>query len=127
MLKTAKCNGCGACYNICPQHAIKMKEDIYGFKYPSIDKTSCTDCGLCEKICNTNDFNNIKNPACYAFMADDKTRSKSASGGVFPSLANYFINNGGYVCGAVWDKELNDKQEGGGHHQSFLKTGALNI
>ena len=114
MLKTAKCSGCGACYNICPQHAIEMKEDIYGFKYPSIDKTLCTDCGLCEKICNTNDFNNIKNPACYAFMADDKTRSKSASGGVFPSLANYFINNGGYVCGAVWDKELNDKQEKGG-------------
>ena len=31
------CCGCHACFNICPSHAIEMKEDEYGFKYPIID------------------------------------------------------------------------------------------
>ena len=31
------CCGCGACKNVCPKHAIHMKEDEYGFVYPEID------------------------------------------------------------------------------------------
>ncbi len=108
-LKQETCSGCGACYNICPQNAIKMEENSEGFKYPVIDKTLCTNCGLCGKICYTDKFNNSPNPSCYAFMASDKIRLKSASGGVFPVLAYHFINNGGYVAGAVWDKDWSVK------------------
>ena len=108
-MKTDKCSGCSACYNICPVNAIKMEEDIEGFKYPVIDKTLCTNCGLCEKVCNSDKFINKKNPACYAFMAEDKIRSKSASGGVFPVLAYHFIKNGGYVCGAIFDNDWSVK------------------
>ena len=59
-MKTDKCSGCSACYNICPVNAIKMEEDIEGFKYPVIDKTLCTNCGLCEKVCNSDKFINKK-------------------------------------------------------------------
>ena len=32
------CTGCGACQNICAVHAIEMKENYEGFKYPVIQK-----------------------------------------------------------------------------------------
>ena len=38
------CCGCGACKNVCPKHAIHMKEDEYGFVYPEIDNDLCVEC-----------------------------------------------------------------------------------
>lgn len=108
-LKKDLCSGCEACYSICPRNAITMEENSEGFRYPVIDKALCTNCGLCEKICHGEKFINNKNPECYAYMADDDIRKKSASGGVFPVLAYHFINNGGYVCGAVWDSDWSVK------------------
>ena len=32
-----KCNGCGACKQICPRQCISMEEDSEGFLYPQID------------------------------------------------------------------------------------------
>lgn len=108
-LKKDLCSGCEACYSICPRNAITMEENSEGFRYPVIDKALCTNCGLCEKICHGEKFINNKNPECYAYMADDDIRKKSASGGVFPVLAYHFINNGGDVCGAVWDSDWSVK------------------
>ena len=45
------CCGCSACYNICPNDAILMKEDEQGFLYPEVDSEKCVDCGMCVKIC----------------------------------------------------------------------------
>lgn len=104
-----KCTGCGACQNICPASAISMKEDKYGYLYPIIDKTKCTNCGLCKKACPIlNDIkgNNNKSPECFAVMAPDNIRSKSSSGGMFTLLAQYVLNNNGYVCGAAYEKDF---------------------
>lgn len=49
--KKSDCCGCGACYSICPQHAITMREDEEGFVYPTIDSQKCVSCMLCEGIC----------------------------------------------------------------------------
>lgn len=46
-----KCCGCSACFNICPNKAITMKEDDEGFDYPVIDKNKCVGCKLCIQIC----------------------------------------------------------------------------
>ena len=29
-----ECTGCATCFAVCPQHAITMEKDIYGFLYP---------------------------------------------------------------------------------------------
>ena len=101
------CSGCGACFNLCPVNAISMIEDSEGFKYPVIDEVKCTNCGLCIKSCpvtNPN-YSNFENPKCFAHMANDEIRKKSASGGVFAQLAHLFVKGGGYVVGAVFTKD----------------------
>lgn len=106
-LKDTECTGCGACLNVCPVGAISMLENSEGFLYPQIDEEKCMNCGLCKKTCpaiNPN-YKNNKSPECYAYMASDEERLKSSSGGAFPVLAHWFINNGGYVAGAVWTKD----------------------
>ena len=45
------CSGCAACYNICPQNAIKMQKDERGFLYPVIEQEKCINCGICNKTC----------------------------------------------------------------------------
>lgn len=103
-LNIAGCTGCGACSSICSQNAISMQENDEGFLYPKIDNSKCIACGLCEKICPilNNNCSNAVEPESFAVMANDETRAKSSSGGVFPILANYIIDNGGYVVGAIW-------------------------
>ena len=46
-----ECTGCATCFAVCPQHAISMEKDIYGFLYPKIDHNKCIECNLCEKKC----------------------------------------------------------------------------
>ena len=38
------CCGCSACLSICPQNAISMRCDDYGFIYPHIDQKKCIGC-----------------------------------------------------------------------------------
>lgn len=45
------CCGCTACYAICPQNAIEMKEDEEGFEYPIINQELCVRCDMCLKVC----------------------------------------------------------------------------
>lgn len=100
-----KCCGCTACYNTCPKNAIKMvlKED--GFRYPVIDQSKCINCGLCKKVCpviNTNKSKSINK--CYVgFSRNGKLKEKASSGGIFPLIATYILDNGGYVIGATFD------------------------
>lgn len=46
-----ECCGCTACYAMCPQKAISMKEDREGFEYPYINEKKCIKCYLCIKVC----------------------------------------------------------------------------
>lgn len=97
------CCGCGACKNVCPKHAIHMKEDEYGFVYPEIDNDLCVKCGMCKKVCgyqNTPEFNKVKKVYAVA-SKDEETLKKSASGGAFAEYAKSVLNNNGVVYGAT--------------------------
>ena len=97
------CCACTACINLCPKNAISMEKDEFGNLFPIIDKKKCTNCGLCEKTCafkKTNYKREDKN--CYAaYTKKHDLLLKSSSGGIFSSLAEIFLNEGGYVCGCA--------------------------
>ncbi len=103
------CCACAACLNICPKQAIIMQKDEYGFLYPQIDKSKCIKCGLCLKICA---FQNSKLKTIpiktYAAQSDNTDLKKSASGGIFASIATNVLKDGGVVYGAAMETE-NDK------------------
>ena len=108
-LRVKNCTGCGACANICHQQAIRMVEDERGFLKPQINKNKCTNCGLCEKICPALHYESVNAslPKVCAFInKNEKTRFKSASGGVFPAFANYALKNNGIVFGAIYDSDM---------------------
>lgn len=102
-----KCTGCFACYNICPQHAIEMIEDEYGFIYPEINKQKCTDCGLCTKICpSINQVRTQKPTKSFAMWNKDETiREKSTSGAAATTFYSYILLQGGvgYGCDNIKD------------------------
>ena len=96
------CCACGACLNICPKQAIKMQEDENGFLYPIIDNNKCIKCGLCVKTCALQNSKLTNTPLkTYAAQSNNTDLKKSASGGIFASLAINEIKAGGVVYGAA--------------------------
>lgn len=105
-----KCNGCGACANICPRNAIKMQSDSKGFLYPVIDKKLCVNCGLCNRACSLiYDFSNKPQNQVIAGFTSDETRLQSSSGGIFSVFAEFILENNGYVAGAAFDDDFSVK------------------
>ena len=107
ILSKEQCTGCGSCYNKCPVNAIIMNYDEEGFLYPEINEKVCIKCGLCTQACpelnlqrTTKMIHNEGN--CYAVMAKDDIRAVSSSGGMFALLAEYILEDGGAICGAVY-------------------------
>ncbi len=108
------CSGCAACANICPRDAITLKYDEKGYEVPSVNHTSCVDCGLCKKVCPVlkcvegqalSTEPKAEEPDIYAAWSKTyNTRYNSTSGGVFSELAQMVIEEGGYICGAVYDE-----------------------
>lgn len=98
------CTGCGACINICQKDAISFVADNEGFNYPEIKQDKCVNCGKCQRVCPQNDVSGLEAFAmdkCFAvWNLDESIRKSSSSGGIFPALAELFLNNGGVVCGA---------------------------
>lgn len=98
------CTGCGACSASCPHHAIAMKIDRYGFKYPIIDAAKCVECGLCIRYCPILTLPSYVYPmsamACYALNSQE--REKSSSGGLATLLAKEIIRRGGVVYGCAF-------------------------
>lgn len=100
------CTGCGACYNKCPVNAIEMHTDREGFLFPNIIEDKCLDCGICYKMCPVSTpAEKNKTPEAYAVWADEETRLKSSSGGMFTLLANEIFDEGGVVCGARYSDD----------------------
>lgn len=102
------CCGCGVCYNICPKKAISMVEDEYGYIYPKIDEKKCIECGLCKKSCVYQTQNKRLNEPIKTYAAiskDEKIINKSASGGIFATIAKNILNDGGVIYGASLEKE----------------------
>lgn len=106
IVEKSKCTGCTACANSCPQKCITMIQDEEGFYYPKINIERCIDCGLCDKICeNTNEFD-AANDVNF-FVARDKridVLRNSTSGGVYTSMMEYVLTNGGVVYGVILDE-----------------------
>ncbi len=99
------CYGCEACANVCPKKAINMVSADDGFIYPTVDDSLCINCGACQRVCPAINrvYDNFPSPKVFAAMANDDVRAKSASGGVFSLLAEYVLDQGGYVVGAAFD------------------------
>ena len=137
------CYGCRNCENICPQKAIKMVENQEGFLIPKIDYEKCVDCGLCAQKCpylQVNKNQSLQEKKWYAcYLIDEEKRKQSASGGIFAALADLLIKNDGYVCGCIWNENLEavhiitnkpeeiEKMKGSKYVQSNLKDCAPTI
>lgn len=108
------CVGCGACHDVCPADAIYWITDIEGFWYPKVEVSKCINCGLCEKVCPVihsdilNETNN-SNPTpivLASYNSNEEVRRQSTSGGIFSALAEKWLDEGGYIGGAVWTEEF---------------------
>lgn len=101
--KKSDCCACEACRNICPQSAITMKEDEWGFLYPKIIQQKCIECGACRKAC-VYQHSMPENKPIQAFAGVNKNKNQllnSASGGVFSAIAAQVLSRGGIVFGAT--------------------------
>lgn len=106
---TSKCNGCHACFSVCPVRAISMKSDSEGFLRPVIDYDICTGCGKCESVCPVLHPPILPDDDPVAFACkntNEDIRLKSSSGGVFTALAESIIDRGGVVFGARFDSDF---------------------
>lgn len=105
-IPSSKCTGCMTCEYVCSQKAITKGVNEQGFRMPFINAEKCINCGECYRKCPENNVELKKNTGglgTYAVMADDDTRLQSSSGGAFTVLANYVLQNGGCVIGAVYE------------------------
>ena len=105
-----KCTGCGSCAR-CAADAIQMEPDRLGFYRPALNMEACTGCGECLELCPVYSKRNLEvRPALSVFALWAKEKEilkKSASGGAFFVIAKKWIDDGGVVCGAVYDAEKN--------------------
>ena len=115
--KKTDCCGCNACGDVCPAGAIRFAPDEEGFLYPQVDAAKCIQCGLCGKVCPQLHAKEMlaavsgKVPDCWAAVAKNLAdRFDSTSGGVFTTLAEKVLAEGGVVGGAVWDDGFSIRQ-----------------
>ena len=100
-----RCCGCGACAQACGKHAISMKDDEYGFRYPVIDQDRCVDCNFCRTVCNYKPATDSEVKDSYVAQRKSSAIKKSASGGIFAEFACLVIAQGGVVYGCVFERE----------------------
>lgn len=101
-----QCSGCGACVDICSQNAICMVPDKYGFEYPRIDLKKCVGCGLCQDCCSEKEpEQQMPINQFAAINRNTKQKAISSSGGIFPAVAEIFIERGWHIFGATLSQQ----------------------
>lgn len=102
----ARCCGCGACVDICPQNCITMTERTLGAVVAAADPARCIQCGACEAVCPVR---RAPEPAAgpvrraYAgYCLDPELRDRGASGGIVPLIAARLYDQGYAVYGAAF-------------------------
>lgn len=107
------CTGCGACAVSCPVNCIEMKADSEGFRYPMIDSARCISCKKCESVCPVLNKPAVQiAPQAYGVKhREERIRTSSSSGGVFPAMAEYVLAHGGAVCGAAYREDFSVRHQ----------------
>ena len=110
---SAECSGCTACKEVCPVGAISFSKDREGFNIPIVNG-ACIKCGRCAEMCPSKNKGFIHeqiNLKAYALKhKKENVRYNSASGGFFPAVAHYVIEDlKGYVCGYILDSNIEVK------------------
>lgn len=76
--------------------------------YPSVEQDNCINCGICEKVCPV--LSKVETHSkMKAFAMKNKKaseRTKSASGGIFPIIAQLVVKKNGVVFGAAYNQEF---------------------
>lgn len=113
LAERVRCTGCTACASVCPRNAISMERDGEGFAYPAVDRERCALCGRCAAVCPV--LHPREKPALPAAFAawnrQDAVRRDSTAGGVFTALAEFVLESGGVVFGAVFDGKQHLRHE----------------
>lgn len=103
------CCGCNACVNICRVSALFMEKDEFGFIYPKIKRELCVGCKKCIEVCHwrkKKEETKRNTMKCYAAIGrSEEIVYKSASGGVFGSIAKELLKNQGIVYGCSMEYE----------------------
>ena len=116
----ALCCGCTACVTACPAQCIVLRRDREGFDYPVVNPDRCIGCGKCAKICPVLNPRETVKPLETLAVRNEAFLAGSSSGGVFPSLAEKVLEDGGIVYGAV----VNDDMTVGGRECSMTSVAA---
>jgi coenzyme F420-reducing hydrogenase beta subunit len=100
-----------ACISVCKQKAIIIKKDECDFSYLEISELNCVDCGNCDDVCPIiKHSKNLKVKNVHAIITPNKKTGSSV--GVFKTIANTFVLDGGIVFGAAFDENLQLKHFG---------------
>lgn len=99
-----KCTGCMSCIDACPVNCIESYDDNEGFKLTRINNDKCIDCGKCYSICpiENKKENKGEQHLFAAYSKDSDIQNRGSSGGMFELLANYCLEQGFYICGAMF-------------------------